>query len=140
MPANHSQPDAMTDDWRLPGGRKLGTPALQTPNVLAGAWLAVGELNHRVANEYSAAIAWLSIATTRVANPEAKAALIGAASRLRDFAEVHRALQPPMTGEPVSLAEYLRRLCAALIRTKLAERNIGLRLVEHDIDLDAQQC
>src|SRR6202041_553920 len=97
-------------------------------------------LNHRVANEYAAAIAWLSIATTKVADPGAKAALIDAASRLHDFAEAHRALQPPLTAELVSLVEYLRRLCAALIRTKLADRGIGLKLVEHDIDLDADQC
>lgn len=118
-------------------------PGAETSNALglaAGPWLAVSELNHRIANEYAAAIAWLSIATTKVADPGARAALIEAASRLRDFAEAHRALQPPFAAGPVSLSEYLRRLCAAVSHTKLAARNIELKLVEHDIELEAKQC
>ncbi len=120
--------------------RDAGAEASTPPGAVAGPWLAVCELNHRIANEYAAAIARLSIAAARLADPDARAALAEAASRLRDFAEAHRALQPPLAAGPVGLADYLRRLCAAVTHARLAARAIELRLVEHDVELEARQC
>ena len=55
------------------------------------------ELNHRINNEFAAAISVVSLAATRSANNEAKAALAAAAELLHHYASVHRALQVPNT-------------------------------------------
>ncbi len=89
-------------------------------------WLLVEEITHRVANEYAAAIASISLAAARCAHPDARTALAGAARRLLDHADVHRALQPPPAGGPVDLSRHLRELCGAMVRASLAERNIHL--------------
>lgn len=103
-------------------------------------WLLVEEITHRVANEYTAAIASISRAASRCANIDARTALAGAARRLLDYADIHRALQPPVAGGPADLSLYLRALCGAITRASLAERNIHLTLVEDAIEIDAEKC
>ncbi len=102
-------------------------------------WLLVEEITHRVANEYAAAIASISLAAARCAHADARTALDGAARRLLDHADVHRALQPPPAGGPVDLSRHLRELCGAMVRASLAERNIHLTLVEEMIEIEAEQ-
>jgi two-component sensor histidine kinase len=103
-------------------------------------WLLVEEITHRVANEYTAAIASISRAASRCANIDARTALAGAARRLLEYAEIHRALQPPLATGPIDLSLYLRGLCGAIVRGGLAERNIDLTLVEEAIEIEAQKC
>ncbi len=104
-------------------------------------WLLVEEITHRVANEYAAAVGSISLASARCADRDAKTALAGAARRLLDYADAHRALQPPPVAErPADLGRYLRGLCEAITRSSLAERRIALTLFEETIALDAGQC
>jgi two-component sensor histidine kinase len=103
-------------------------------------WLLVGELEHRVANEYALAVSSISLAVARSRNPETKAALTDAAQRLRNYADAHRALRAPLTGGRSDLAVYLRQLCGAVARAVLAERSIRLTLIEQSIELDAARC
>jgi two-component sensor histidine kinase len=103
-------------------------------------WLLVEEIIHRTANEYAAAVASISRAAARCANPDARTALAGAARRLLDYAEIHRALQPPRSAGLADLSIYLRGLCGAIVRARLAERKIHLTLVEESIDIEAEQC
>ncbi len=56
------------------------------------AWLLVEEITHRVANEYTTAVASISRAASRCANIDARTVLAGAAQRLLDYADIHRAL------------------------------------------------
>jgi two-component sensor histidine kinase len=122
----------------VPASRQDNAPPL-TPSDL-GAWLALSEMTHRVANEYAMAIASISRAAATSESLEVKAALAGAARRLRNYAEAHRALQPPLTADQVSLADYLGRLCTAISRARLRERNISLTLVEEEIDVEADRA
>lgn len=103
-------------------------------------WLLVGEITHRVVNEYSIAISSLSLAASRASNSEAKAVLLQSATRLRDVADVHRSLQIPVVHGYIDLVEYLRNICQAFSRASLDERGIGLTLTGSPIVLEATQC
>ncbi len=103
-------------------------------------WLLVEEITHRVANEYSAAIASISRAAMRCASLDARIALTDAARSLLGSAEVHRALQPPPAAAPADLSQHLRGLCGAIVRARLSERKINLTLVEDAIELESEQC
>jgi two-component sensor histidine kinase len=113
----------------------------EEPGTSQGATLLfLAELEHRVVNEYAVAVSTISAAATRSSSPEARATLTDAATRLRDYAAAHRALQAPTTVGLLDLADYLRRLCAARARAGLYERGIQLLLIEEAVDLDAQRC
>jgi two-component sensor histidine kinase len=107
--------------------------------LAADPWLLVEEITHRVANDYAAAIGSLSRAAARCSGLDVRTALVGAAARLRDHADLHRALLPP-AADRADLSQYLRRLCGAVVRARLAERAIQLTLVETPIEIDAQHC
>jgi two-component sensor histidine kinase len=100
----------------------------------------VEEINHRVINEYSEAIASLSLAASKAANELTREALISAAERLRDHAESHRALLPPPMQCGTNLADYIGRICNAFTQSTLAEREVLLVLVADDIILPADRC
>ncbi len=102
--------------------------------------ILVDELNHRVLNEYTQIIASISLAATRTVNLDARSALTDAASMLRAFAEVHRALQSPATTEEADLGEYLARLCAAFSRARLHDRGVRLLLVQNSLPMAADRC
>lgn len=111
-------------------------PAIPAPDP----WLFVAEVEHRVANEFALAVSSIQRAAALTPDAEAKAALSGAALRLRHYAEAHRRLQAPLTDGPVDLAEYLRGLCAALERASLGERGVELTLVEESVEIAAERC
>ena len=104
------------------------------------AWLLVTEIEHRVTNEYAVAISSISSAAVRTGSPEARATLDGVIERLRRYADVHQALQAPLTRERRDLADYLRTLCHARVRAGLAERGIELTLLEQSVLLEADRC
>lgn len=102
--------------------------------------LLLAEMGHRVANEYSLAIASISLVAHRTQHPQARSALDAAAERLRRYASAHRALQAPLAGGTIELSDYLGGLCRALVQASLAERNIAVTLVEAPVELDAERC
>lgn len=77
-----------------------------------GSIILLQEYNHRMLNEYAVAIAGLSIAASGITNPKSRAALSSASDRLHAIAEVHRALQAPLTGA-IEVTGYLERVCRA---------------------------
>ena len=103
-------------------------------------WLYIAEMEHRVANEYALAVASISLAAAKSEDADVKAALRGAADRLRDYAKVHRALQAPVTTGLMDLAGYLNTLFQALARATLSERGVRLTLIELPVELDSQRC
>jgi len=113
---------------------------MNTPDYASGPWLYVAEMAHRVANEYTLAIASLSLAAERADSPGAKAALAKAVDRLRSYAAVHRTLQPPTAAGETDLSCHLQMLCSAMVEASLAERGIGLILVDRAISLDSLRC
>jgi two-component sensor histidine kinase len=100
----------------------------------------VEEINHRVVNEFSEAIAMLSIAAMRTASLDARTLLRDTADRLRDHAETHRALMPPMVEGLVNLADHLGAICSSYTKATLADRGVCLRLITDDILLPAGRC
>ncbi len=103
-------------------------------------WLLVGEITHRVVNEYALVISSLSLVAAGSANREAKATILEATRRLRDFANAHRALQEPVLSGPTDLAEYLRGICSAMVRANLNERGVRLTLIEQQVELEPKRC
>lgn len=106
----------------------------------SGPWLYVAEMAHRVANEYTLAIASLSLAAERSESPDARAALSSAGARLRSYAAVHRALLPPTAPVETDLSYHLQMLCGAMVEASLAERGINLILVDRAMPLDSLSC
>jgi len=100
----------------------------------------VQEFSHRVVNEYTEAISTLSLAAASNADLPIRLALRAAAVRLRAFANAHRALQVPLTQEPLNLASYVTQLCACVSEARLAERRIMLTVRADDILLDPERC
>ena len=101
--------------------------------------LFLGELAHRVSNEYAAVISRVELAAARATTTEAKVTLEQTAERLHDFASVHRALQMPAE-DRVELSDYLGELCRALSRSHLLDQGIELTLVEEQVVLSSEQC
>jgi two-component sensor histidine kinase len=98
------------------------------------------ELNHRINNEFTAAIAVVSLAAARSGNAEVKSALSGVAELLHQYADVHRALQMPEYDTLIDAAAYLRQLCRSISRSQLDSRKIGLVLAAQPLRLPADQC
>jgi two-component sensor histidine kinase len=98
------------------------------------------ELNHRVNNEFAAAISIVSLAASSSGNDEVKDALSRVADLLRQYADVHRALQMPDSETLVDAAVYLRQLCRSLSRSQLESRKIKLILAAQPLRLPADHC
>jgi two-component sensor histidine kinase len=111
---------------------------IHSPNL--GEHVLLHELNHRINNEFAAAIGVVSAAAARSSDQKVKAALTGIRELLHRHADVHRALQMPEDDRPVDVAAYLQRLCVSISRSKLEDREIKLVLSAQSLPLQADQC
>ena len=103
--------------------------------------LYVTELLHRVQNEYTKAISFVSMMATRSPNPETKVALCQVMDHLHALAKGHRALRPPVSGQLVDFTADLTQLCRTLASPGLDQRGIALHLtVSGSILLDGVRC
>jgi two-component sensor histidine kinase len=117
------------------------TMAVLAPQILfTDEPLLLDELNHRIINEFTSAIGMISRAAARSRNDEVKDGLDGVARLLHNYAEVHRALQPPGQEALVNVEGYLSRLCRAISRSKLDHVNIKLVLVAPPLLVCAGRC
>ena len=98
------------------------------------------ELNHRINNEFAAAISVVSLAAAASSNDEVKGALSRVAGLLHQYADVHRALQMPEYDTLVDAAAYLRQLCHSISRSQLDGRKIELVLAAQPLQLPADHC
>lgn len=98
------------------------------------------ELNHRVNNEFAAAISVVTLAAARSGNDEVKASLSGVAELLHRYADVHHALQEPEHDIVLEAETYLRQLCFSISRSYLDHRNIKLLLTSEPLRLRADRC
>jgi two-component sensor histidine kinase len=96
--------------------------------------------NHRINNEFAAAISAVSVAAARSSDRAVKAALSGVGELLHHYADVHRALQTPDHDTLVDAATYLRPLCVSISRSKLEGREIKLVLSAQSLQLPAECC
>jgi two-component sensor histidine kinase len=102
--------------------------------------ILLDELNHRVNNEFAAAISIVSLAAMAASNDKVKGSLSRVADMLHRFADVHRALQMPEYDTPVDAASYLRQLCRSISRSQLDGRQIELVLAAQPLQLSADHC
>ena len=98
------------------------------------------ELNHRISNEFTSAINFVSVAAVRTDNAEVKSALNHVVELLHQYADVHRALKMPDRNAVVDAAEYLRTLCHSISRSKLDRMGIRLVLAADTVWLHSERC
>jgi two-component sensor histidine kinase len=113
---------------------------IDAPALIPQEHVLLHELNHRINNEFAAAIGIVTVAAARSSNEEAKAALTGVAELLHRYADVHRLLQMPDHDTAVDAAAYLRQLCLAISRSSLDARQISLVLSAQPLRLHAERC
>lgn len=111
-----------------------GQPTMARDHVL------LHELNHRINNEFTAAISVVSLAAARSDNSEVKTALSEVTELLHRYADVHRALQVPEYDVVLQAEMYLRQLCLSISRSYLDPRKIKLALATEPLRLDAERC
>jgi two-component sensor histidine kinase len=100
--------------------------------------LILRELTHRVSNELAAVTALVAAARTR--SGSALEILSHVQGALEAFASVQRLLYVPDVITCVDGCAYVRQLCRALTRAKLAEKGIELEFVEKPFKIDSDQC
>jgi two-component sensor histidine kinase len=113
---------------------------IDAPALIPQEHVLLHELNHRINNEFAAAIGVVTVAAARSSNEEAKAALTGVAELLHRYADVHRLLQMPDCDTLVDAAVYLRQLCLSFSRSTLDAREISLVLSAQSLRLQAERC
>jgi two-component sensor histidine kinase len=113
---------------------------IDAPSLIPQEHVLLHELNHRINNEFAAAISFVTVAASRSSNEEINSALTGVAELLHRYADVHRLLQMPDHDTPVDAAAYLRQLCLSISRSRLDAREISLVLSAQSLRLQAERC
>jgi two-component sensor histidine kinase len=119
---------------------KVEPMSAREASLEASPLMLVGEISHRVLNEYTQAIATLAIARAETTDFAARSALAAAERRLLAHAAVHRALRPPPAGQPCDLGNYLAEVCGALSCASLRDHGVHLTLIPEDVLLAADRC
>jgi two-component sensor histidine kinase len=102
--------------------------------------LLVGELTHRMNNEFAAAIAVVSLAAARSPNGEVKSALAEVEARLHSYVQVNRCLQIPSQDMVIDASAHLRRLCQSISRSRLDCRGIELQFAGRPLQMNSERC
>ena len=102
--------------------------------------LLVGELTHRMNNEFAAAIAVVSLAAARSPNGEVKRALAAVEARLHSYVQVNRYLQMPSQDTIIDASAHLRQLCQPISRSRLDCSGIELQFVGCRLEMNSVRC
>jgi two-component sensor histidine kinase len=102
--------------------------------------LLFDELTHRINNELASVIGIVTVAAARSTADEVKLALSRVRERLESCARIQLALQIPEYDTVIDASIYLRQLCEALVRSKLAWNGIELTLCAPPMLLHSVQC
>jgi two-component sensor histidine kinase len=100
----------------------------------------VEEINHRVMNEYTEAIASLSLAGKGVTDLTSREILANAGDRLRAHAAAHRALLRPNATGLIDVGEYVEQVCRTISSALLDERGATMLLETEEVLLSADRC
>jgi two-component sensor histidine kinase len=109
-----------------------------TPTISEKALLL--ELNHRISNEFQSALSLVSLTAASSRSQKVKDALSGITVLLHHYAEVHRALQVPHDRDRVDAAEYLRKICLSISRSKLERAQVRVVLAAPPLVLQSAEC
>ena len=96
------------------------------------------ELNHRINNEFAAAISAVSLPRP-FQRPSGQSGPEWRGRVLHHYADVHRALQTP-DHDRRSTLRRLHQLCVSISRSKLENREITLALSAQSLQLPAERC
>jgi two-component sensor histidine kinase len=102
--------------------------------------LLVGELTHRMNNEFAAAIGVLSLAAAHAPSGEVKRVLAEVEARLHSYVQVNRCLQIPSQDTVIDASAYLRRLCESIGHSRLDCRGIELQFVGSPLPINSERC
>jgi two-component sensor histidine kinase len=102
--------------------------------------LLVGELTHRMNNEFAAAVAVVSLAAARSPNDEVKSALAEVEARLHSYVQVNRWLQIPSQDTVIDASAHLRWLCQSISRSRLDCRGIELQFAGRPLQMNSERC
>ena len=106
-----------------------------------GSLLYVGELLHRIANEYASAISLASGLAARSSSAEAREALREVIDHLHALAATHNLLRPPLRNGIVDLSGNIAQLCSAMASAGLEKRGIRFHLaLTETITVEEKQC
>lgn len=120
-------------------GRDM-TSTVEDASPLREARLLLREHSHQINNELASAISVISIAATRSTTDEAKCTLSAVKERLFNYAQVNHALEMPERSVRIDGAAYIRDLCRAISRSKLASQGIELVLKEQKFQIQSERC
>src|SRR5579863_5454172 len=116
------------------------TVRVEDVSPLREAHLLLREYSHRTNNEFASAISIISMAALRATTDEAKCTLTAVKERLFCYAQVHQALEMPESSVRIDGAAYIRELCRAISRSKLASQGIELILKEKTFQIQSERC
>jgi two-component sensor histidine kinase len=98
------------------------------------------ELNHRIANDFTAAINLVSLAAVRAESAEAKIALSGVVELLLEHGEVQQALAMPDGDGLVDAAQHVRKLGRVVSRGRLKRVGVNLVFAADKLPVEAERC
>jgi two-component sensor histidine kinase len=102
--------------------------------------LLVGELTHRMNNEFAAAISVVSLVAARSTHGEVKNTLTAVAERLHGYVQVNRHLQMPCQDTIIDASAHLRQLCESISRSRLDCKGIKLQFVGGPLQMNSERC
>jgi two-component sensor histidine kinase len=100
----------------------------------------VQEMTHRINNQLTSAISFVSQTAARSCNCDVKVALAGVIEHLLDCARVYGALQMPTVNRSIDASQYVRDLCGAISRATLQHKGIDLVLAAQPLQLSSLRC
>jgi two-component sensor histidine kinase len=98
------------------------------------------ELDHRIHNEFTSAINFISVDAVRADEPGVKTALCNVVELLHSFEDVNRILSMPVRDTLLDGAEYLQKLALTMGRSRLDRLNIHLLLSADTLLLESNRC
>ncbi|THD60589.1 ATP-binding protein [Phenylobacterium sp.] len=104
------------------------------------ALVLVEEFAHRVLNEYTHAIADLTLAARSTEDTVVRRRLLAAADRLHAHALAHRALAMPRADVHCDVAEYMSGVCAAVANALSWEAGVQLQIGDLEVIWPGERC
>lgn len=103
--------------------------------------LLLNEMSHRFKNDLTSIIGFISTASMRSKNVEARCVLEGILEKLYDQAKLVRALQMPSDNTVADASSYLRELLAAMSRARISRGRVRVVYRESlPIRCSSMQC
>jgi two-component sensor histidine kinase len=109
--------------------RRVEAYGLRVPSSISvspAELLLLREMTHRIKNELTSTIGYISLLAARSTNCAAKLALAEVIENLHDHAALYQELQIPAEDCLINATAYLRALCRAIARAKLENSGIEL--------------